>query len=1101
MKDLTNSAQLTTVLSMLSANDTATVKKGEKALKPFLKQPASTQHLLSQIQNATDASVRHHAALLLKKKLHVFYTKYTAAQQGELRLHLLHLMVSEPNKGVRTAIAGAVSTLAKGVFTAKQEWPELFQSLMQMSQDPNEGLRALNYSLLSQLAETVATQLKPHVGTLAQMFVMGCQDALDDVKEAALSATSSLIKELGSTPEVMALQTVINPMLAVMSACLQNGSEDTVIEGLDVIQEACLLEQPLVNDHLEVIVQFTLSVLQGEGYDSGVMQSAGQTLINIIEFRPKLMAKKNLVAPVLATLMQMVAKQDSSAAGALFSFSAHDGILEDEKDDPDEEEMDVQRLAQSTIDCMAINVPSKYFVEPALALCSQGMASTDPQMRKAGCAVLGVIAEGCADRIRESLGSILPRLLELVADPEYYVRECACFALGQFSEHCQPDILYHNQTVLPVIFQALDDPRPTVQGTSCYTLEYFCESLKPETLRPYLTPLMTRLANLLQSPQKTTQEMALSAIAATAVAAEMDFLPFCETICGILGGMIFNTEAAMFAIRGRALECLGHIAVAIGGEHFARYFEQGMQSATQGVHLNDEALKEHSFVFIANCAKAMGKAYQSYLPSLVPFLLEVVSENELVFVKNDSEDEEEEQEEGEEEEEGGDYRVHVEEGFVNAKKAALTALGALAEHTHELYAPYLKATMDALLGPEVGSIHSIHEVIRAEALSIMQYMVAVALAATGRTAEPALGEVLQLDAFTAEIASGAMNQYTQCLLTDEDKLPVSYATEGLCGVLRNVGLAALQLPGEDNTPVANHLMKAIHLILSEKSPCQVQYEGDAKEEDDEDDHDNLVMDAITDLVGALAKVLGPNFVPYFDEFQKQLLRFTKPTRAHTDRSMAIGCYAEVIGEIGPAALKYVDLLLPMIQAGLADPMEGVRRNAAFCVATLVSSTDTALAPHFLSLLQWLHPLCVRHDTKKTTDVGGADVDNALAAVAKMILAAPAAVPLPQVLPVLLAALPLREDTDEGPCVYKCLAQLMLSDEPTAVGLAPQLIAAFGETLCNASASLPDTKDVSRQFFAQAAASPQYGPIVAAYLAQVSDPEDRQLIQNAASGSS
>jgi hypothetical protein len=51
-------------------------------------------------------------------------------------------------------------------------------------------------------------------------------------------------------------------------------------------------------------------------------------------------------------------------------------------------------------------------------------------MRKAGSAVLGIIAEGCSDRIREILSDILPKLLQLIQDPEYYVRECACFALG-----------------------------------------------------------------------------------------------------------------------------------------------------------------------------------------------------------------------------------------------------------------------------------------------------------------------------------------------------------------------------------------------------------------------------------------------------------------------------------------------------------------------------------------------------------------------------------------------------------------------------------------------------------------------------------------------
>ena len=36
----------------------------------------------------------------------------------------------------------------------------------------------------------------------------------------------------------------------------------------------------------------------------------------------------------------------------------------------------------------------------------------------------------CSDKLRELLPSILPRLLELLQDHEYFVRECACFALG-----------------------------------------------------------------------------------------------------------------------------------------------------------------------------------------------------------------------------------------------------------------------------------------------------------------------------------------------------------------------------------------------------------------------------------------------------------------------------------------------------------------------------------------------------------------------------------------------------------------------------------------------------------------------------------------------
>lgn len=110
-----------------------------------------------------------------------------------------------------------------------------------------------------------------------------------------------------------------------------------------------------------------------------------------------------------------------------------------------------------------------------------------------------------------------------------YKKLLCLLLLGQFSEFCQPEILQYTSTVLPVVFQALDDSRPTVQGTSCYVLETFCENLQPDVLRPYLGPLMNKLAALLHNAQdKTTKEMSLSAIAATAVAAEIDFLPYAE---------------------------------------------------------------------------------------------------------------------------------------------------------------------------------------------------------------------------------------------------------------------------------------------------------------------------------------------------------------------------------------------------------------------------------------------------------------------------------------------------------------------------------------------------------------------------------------------
>lgn len=245
-------AALAHVLGMLSQNDTEVVKQGEGYLKPFLKQPSCILSLINQLRTSSDEGIRHHAALLLKRRANPLLKKFNAAQVQDLKAQYLQLMTNEPQKAVAVALAGVVATVAKSIFTTEGNWPELFALLMQMAQDPNEARRVLNYSLLEQLAENVATHLKPHTNTLAQMFVMGCQDPSSHVSAAAMSATGAYIQALADEPEVMQLSCVLTPMLQVMHGCLERGDEDLVVEAMDVLEDIVHMEQPLINDHVEV---------------------------------------------------------------------------------------------------------------------------------------------------------------------------------------------------------------------------------------------------------------------------------------------------------------------------------------------------------------------------------------------------------------------------------------------------------------------------------------------------------------------------------------------------------------------------------------------------------------------------------------------------------------------------------------------------------------------------------------------------------------------------------------------------------------------------------------------------------------------------------
>ena len=558
--------------------------------------------------------------------------------------------------------------------------------------------------------------------------------------------------------------------------------------------------------------------------------------------------------------------------------------------------------------------------------------------------------------------------------------------------------------------------------------------------------------------------------------------------------MIFMTEPDSYAVRGRALECLGHIAVAIGPQHFSRYFEMGMQSANQGMQLGDLALKEYSYVFIANCVKVMGRAFDPLLIQLVPYLLEVVSENELTLVNEEDESDNEDENDEDDDPDSGNYRVNVNDGFVNSKKAAVTAIGILAEHTKEAFFPFLEDAINAILVDGVGALSSLHHIVRAEAVSILPHFVGVACAKYGPLEHPKKGHIVGLNDIVSQVVKVSLGAFISVMEHDADKEPVAMACEGIIGVLDHVGMAALITQDDNGTHFAQTIMAAVKTLLSEKAKCQTASKFEGADDDDDDDHDNIVMDSVSDLIGALAKNIGAEFEPYFSAFHPLLLKFTKATRPYSDRAMAIGCYAEVFAEIGPKAALYADTLLPILEVSLKDSMEGVRRNAAFCLGVLVEATGTYLSSHIMQMLSWLYPLCSMRESQPTNDMGGADIDNAISSVARMINTLQTLIPLDQVLPVMLSALPLRSDHSEGENVYGCIARLMLSGETNALNLLPKILESFAVVLHPDSKATAETKTLVKSSLVQMMNSPQGQETLRSALSNL-PAETAQMIEN------
>jgi len=1042
-----DAASLADLLVALTQPDTEAIRQAEASLKPVLKDPRCVPALV-EILKAKDnqpPAVRHVGGILLRKRLPGHYDKFDVTTRTALKAEILIVLAQEPDRSVRNGMIGVAASLGKLECTAGgTSWPELFQFIAAAGAEQQAEAREMAFGLLQEMTDTIGTHLKTQFLPIAGLFANALVATEDPkVQKAAVKSVGQLLSFLADEPDVDVFTGLIPAILEVASRNVQD--DELMATVLDVLYDLAYSPSASVTAHMQPIVQFVLRCIQTQELDMGVRDSAALVIATMAESKPKTFGKEEaMLSQILETLFTLIQNSPDSAAGALFeSNPAWREDLEGH-DDQDFEDVDTATetsMAQGTLDMLACEIPQKYIFQPVVSRCVQRLNSPQPNIRKAGVACLGVIAEGCAEPLSDHLDELMPYVLQCAQDSDSQVRECACFCLGQISEHCQPDVLTYSQQILPIVFNLLDDKTVAVQATSCYVLEMFCERLEPEAVRPMLDSLVKKLAAMLEgSDKRSVQEMAVAALAATAVAAEEEFTPYVGGVAALMTKCMTLSDENMFSLRGRALECMGHMAIAVGRETFRPYFQETMASACEGLTRDSTDLHEFAYAVFANLSKVMKEEFAPALPELVPHLVTVIgtdegslepaedSEKAGTFGSLDDSDDEDE--------DGGNYVLHVRTALLEVKKGAITAIGELAAHTGADFSPYLESVMEVLHK----ATSNWHPLIKSEVADALPNMVIPSVAAyhNGET-QWTKGDVAcanPMSPHTTEIVSAVLKELIG-LTKDDDKTTVAKACEGIQSVIELCGPHSL-------LPVANECLTCAHALLTKIAPCQVSDEFLGEAPEDDDDHD-VVTQAACDLVGGFCRVMGEQFTQYLPQFLPAVCEYAKSSRPTRDRSMAIGWLSEVAQELEGGMFDYWQtVFLPASLAGLGDPSEEVKRNAAFCAGICCEVLKERVAGDYQQILQGLEPLFAMDSS--AGDSFAACVDNAAACVARMILAQPSSVPMSQVLPAFLRLLPLKTDMTENETIYNCLLGLLQMGHPEALAQKAELQRIFTEAV-------------------------------------------------------
>lgn len=293
----------------------------------------------------------------------------------------------------------------------------------------------------------------------------------------------------------------------------------------------------------------------------------------------------------------------------------------------DEEDVTDFDVGSEALDRFAVALGGKACLPVILEQVQVFAQSADWKQRHAALMAISQGGEGCASQLRRQLNNVVAMVVANLADTHARVRWAAVNTIGQLCTDFGPELqeAYHAE-LLPALCRAMDDASFRVQGHAASAIINFCEHAERETLEPYLEPLLTKLLMLLQRNVRHVQEQAVTAVASIADVAEESFGPFYDTfVPGLIAILNSAQGKEMRMLRGKAMECVSLIGLAVGREKFEPHavavMDAMLQTQASGQMSSDDPQLSFMLQASARICKCLGEAFVPYLQHVIPPLL------------------------------------------------------------------------------------------------------------------------------------------------------------------------------------------------------------------------------------------------------------------------------------------------------------------------------------------------------------------------------------------------------------------------------------------------------------------------------------------------
>jgi hypothetical protein len=163
--------------------------------------------------------------------------------------------------------------------------------------------------------------------------------------------------------------------------------------------------------------------------------------------------------------------------------------------------------------------------------------------------------------------------------------------------------------------------------------------------------------------------------------------------------------------------------------------------------------------------------------------------------------------------------------------------------------------------------------------------------------------------------------YGNVLERDDDKETVARGCEGLSLLIKKFGVKYF-------SKSLKSILKSLTKLLEKKGNCNETY----LDEEDDNEHDIILIDAVSDTIDDIARGMGHTFEPFFKKLFPILLKYLKDEKSNDDKVMALGTISEVLNSIQQTGLyeQYSKKTIPLILKYISNSNQNLKRNSIFC---------------------------------------------------------------------------------------------------------------------------------------------------------------------------